>query len=72
MLLYCLENLDLYRMVEERKVILLKEANEAKAMVPLPTMTSHGVDKVSVTKLVESIYFKQNKQDRLKSKIALN
>jgi DDE_Tnp_1-associated len=59
-----LENPDLYRMVEERKAILLKKTNEAPVMAP-PGV----VDKASVPKLVESIYFKQHRQDQLKRKI---
>jgi hypothetical protein len=59
------ENPDLYRKVEERKII--KEANEKKAMTPAG-MTSQEVDKASVPKLIESIYFKQSKQKELKAK----
>ena len=65
-----LENPDLYRMVEERKVILLKEAHKTKAITP--TMTPQVVEKVSVPKSLESIYFKQNRQEQLKNKIAVN
>jgi hypothetical protein len=64
------ENPDLYRMVEERKAILLKEANEAKIIIPL--IKSQRVDEVSVTESIESIYFKQYTQEQLKSKIAAN
>ena len=58
------DNPDLYRMVEEQKVI--KEAKEA--MTPL-TMISQAVNTASVPKLIESIYFKQSKQTELKAKI---
>ena len=60
------ENPDLYRMVEERKVI--KEANEKKAMTS-PSILSQDVDNASIPKLIESIYFKQSKQTQLKAKI---
>ncbi|HEY4831997.1 MAG TPA: transposase family protein [Waddliaceae bacterium] len=57
------ENPDLYRMVEERKII-----KEAKKTPPLP-MTSQPVNTASVPKLIESIYFRQSKQTELKKKI---
>ncbi len=59
------ENPDLYRIVEERKII--KEANEKKALTQ--AMTSQEVDNTSVPKLIESIYFKEFKQEQLKAKI---
>jgi len=60
------ENPDLYRMVEDQKVI--KEANEKKAATS-QTMTSRVAEKVSVIKPLESIYFKQSIQEQLKAKI---
>jgi hypothetical protein len=63
-----LENPDLYRMVEEKKAILLKEVNEKKVM----TSPISQLEKVSVPKLEEPIYFKQYQQEHLKSKIAAN
>lgn len=60
------ENPDIYRMVEERKII--KEANEKKT-VTSQAMTSQVVDKISAPKLIESIYFRQFKQAQLKAKI---
>lgn len=64
-----LEDPDFYRMVEEQKVIRLKKAIETEAMA-LPTTISRTEDKVSASKSLESIYFKQNKQNQLKSNIA--
>jgi hypothetical protein len=49
------EDPDLYRMVEERKVI--KEANEKKVINHF-SMRPLEVEKASVPKLIESIYFK--------------
>ena len=63
-----LENPDLYRMVEEEKAILLKETHKTKVM----TYPISQLEKVSVPKLLEPIYFKQYKQEHLKSKIAAN
>jgi hypothetical protein len=60
------ENTDLYRMVEERKVI--KEANEKK-IVTSQAVTPLEVGNTIVPKLIESIYFKQSKQTELKAKI---
>ena len=63
------ENPDLYRMVEEKK--LIKKTNE-KAVMTSPAMTSQEIDNVSAPKLIESIYFKQSKQTALKTKIHMN
>jgi DDE_Tnp_1-associated len=59
-------NADLYRMVEDQKVI--KEANEKKAALS-QTMTSQIAEEVSVIQPLESIYFKQSIQAELKAKI---
>ena len=60
------EDPDLYRIVEEQK--LIKEAKQKKAMTP-PTVISQVVKNASVPQLIESIYFKQSKQEQLKAKI---
>ena len=65
-----LKNPDLYKIVEEQKIIVLKQAHETKAMIPA-TMTS-GVDEVSAPKTLESIYFKHYRQEQLKNKIVTN
>ena len=44
------ENPDLYRMVEEKK--LIKETNE-KAVMTSPAMTSQEIDNVSAPQLIE-------------------
>jgi DDE_Tnp_1-associated len=62
------ENPDLYRMIEEQKVIRIKKANELDAITS-STMTSQVAEKVSVIKPLESIYFKQSIQTKLKEKI---
>lgn len=59
------ENPDLYRKVEEIKI--LKKLNEKKAATPV--VAPHEENKSDVSKLVESIYFKQFKQKELKAKI---
>lgn len=64
-----LENPDLYRMVEEKKLILSKDTNDTKIIAPL-ILASQIENKVSEPK--ESIYFKQTQQDQLKVKIATN
>jgi len=61
-----LENPDLYRIVEERK--LIQEANEKKKAVTPLAMAPTEVN-ATVPKLIESIYFKQFKQKELKEKI---
>ena len=63
------ENPDLYRMVEDQKVI--KEANEKKAATS-QAMTSRVAEKISVIKPWESIYFKQSIQKQLKAKIRVS
>lgn len=59
------ENPDLYRMVEERKVI--KETKKATSLA----MTSKPLTTTSVPKLI-SIYFRQSKQTELKKKIEVS
>jgi DDE_Tnp_1-associated len=60
------EDPDLYRIIEEQK--LMKEAKQKKAMTP-PTITSKVSEHVIAPQPIESIYFKQSKQEQLKAKI---
>jgi hypothetical protein len=67
-----LENPDLYRIVEEKKILQLKKITEAKVTTP-STLTSETKSKVSKPKdSLESIYFKQYSQKELKSKLSEN
>ena len=67
-----LDHPDLYRIVEERKTILLKKSNEITE-APLQIFTTPQVGKkLKLNQALESIFFKQNEQELLKFKIAEN
>ena len=66
-----LENPDLYRAVEEKKLIHLKKAAETKATT-LETIAQKKIEEINEPKPTESIFFKQFEQEKLKSKIITN
>jgi len=66
-----LEDPDLYRIVEEKKLISSKKFNDTKEMAPL-AFISQVDDKGKAPKSRESIYFKQHEQKQLKMTIASN